>query len=483
MKAIDEFLTQIQKEQIELHSCIIKKKENYLYKEALLPYSLDQPQMLFSISKSFVSLAIGYLFEEKRLRLNDAVLDFFPEYFLKASPYLHELKIIHLLTMTSGNTKEQAIFNEENWVEAYFKQTFTYRPGQYFHYNNMDVYLLSVIITKITGLPCNEYLYEKLFKPLEIDYPHWDVCCLGYNTGGWGLYLSPNDLAKIAEALVTQNPILPLKYLDKMINKKVTLNQTQFYKQGYGFLCWLNPENMGARFEGIFGQLVLFSTMQECFMIITANCLNTSKLYPLLFDLWGKIVNEDLEESCKVLSFHEKSISVHTNQFNEIVNELYSFYLSNISILPIPIRFLEKQTGVAESFMFIQNHHQLLLHWEEHHTHNRIHIGMDESYRYSKVLLYEKVFTVAALGWFETSTTLHVRLVFLEYPYSRELIFNILSQKKIVLYIEEFPSVEEVLNQYAYMLSFTPFVQLNTWLVERRYHLIAPNHVAIKKRS
>lgn len=484
MSVINDFLTQIEEKQIELHSCIIKKGEDYLYQQTALPYTLEQPQMLFSISKSFVSLAIGYLVEDKRLRLDEAVLKFFPEYFLKASDALRELKVIHLLTMTSGSTQEQAVFTQPNWIDAYFKQQFTHEPGHYFHYNNMDIYILSVIVTKITGISCNEYLYQKLFEPLGIEHPHWDTCALGYNTGGWGLYLSPRDLSRVAEAIIKKDPVLPLDYLLAMTTKKVTSahHSSHDYDQGYGYLCWMNPQDTGARFDGIFGQLVLFSIEKECFIVITANCLNTAKLYPIVFDLWKKVLEEEVEKSDQAIPGSIEPMGIETNRIEQFLDANFSLRLAGVSLLPIPIRFLEKQSGHADQFKLVMDHHQLLLHWQEHYTTNIIRIGLDGRYRYSKLLLYEKQFNVSAIGWFPDPNTLMIRLVFLEYPYSRTLKLDLLSPKKIMIHFSENPTVEEVLDQYAYMLSFTPFVQINAWIVERSYHLIAPSAVALKRR-
>ena len=44
------------------------------------PYQADKPHMLFSLSKSFTSTAIGLLAQEGQIALEDRVIGFFPEY-------------------------------------------------------------------------------------------------------------------------------------------------------------------------------------------------------------------------------------------------------------------------------------------------------------------------------------------------------------------------------------------------------------------
>ena len=61
----------------------------------------------------------------------------------------------------------------------------------------MNSYMLAAIIKKITGHSMMDYLDERLWKPLDIKNVHWDKCPRGIEKGGWGLYLSPVDMAKI----------------------------------------------------------------------------------------------------------------------------------------------------------------------------------------------------------------------------------------------------------------------------------------------
>ena len=41
-----------------------------------------------------------------------------------------------------------------------------------------------------------DYLYPRLFEPLGIDRPEWETVPRGINTGGWGLHLTTEDIAK-----------------------------------------------------------------------------------------------------------------------------------------------------------------------------------------------------------------------------------------------------------------------------------------------
>lgn len=484
MSKIEEFIHSMKDKQIELHSCILKKEDQTYYQSASYPYTLDQPQMLFSVSKSFVSIAIGYLYEQNLIQLDDYVLDYFVEYKSHASFKLQQLRIVHLLTMTSGSGKEQQIFTSKNWLDTYFTTPFLYTPGTHFIYNNMDTYILSVLVSKITGVSCNEYLYQHLFKPLGIEKPLWDKCTLGYNTGGWGLYLSPNQLLTISEAIVNNHEVLPLKYLEWMFEKKVGTKHSscESYHHGYGFLIWMNPDGLGAWMDGIFGQIVLLDKTSKSIMIVTANAIDTSELYKEVFNLWQELINNELEKEQQALNSLEIISHFDHQYIDPYLNTKYVFKTSTHSLLPLPIRFLEKQKDEAEFFKLIRNEH-LTLYWNENQMTNLLYIGINGEYIESQILLYEKIFHVACSGYVNDEHQLVIKVVFLQYPYTRFLQFDFIQEKKMLVKFNEKPRVDELIDHYAYMLDFTPLKTLNTWIIEHSYHLVEHSAIAIKSKK
>ena len=64
-------------------------------------------------------------------------------------------------------------------------------------YNSMNSYILSAAVCKVTGMCLVDYLKPRLFDPLGIKDFYWEKCPDGIEKGGWGLYLLPEDMAKI----------------------------------------------------------------------------------------------------------------------------------------------------------------------------------------------------------------------------------------------------------------------------------------------
>ena len=86
---------------LSLHSLTVIRRGAVVFDGQYSPMTSGQPHRLYSCSKSFVSLAVGILCGEGRLRLSDRVADFFPEYDkAKMHPFLRETTVEDLLRMT-----------------------------------------------------------------------------------------------------------------------------------------------------------------------------------------------------------------------------------------------------------------------------------------------------------------------------------------------------------------------------------------------
>ena len=129
------------------------------------------------------------------------VISFFPDKKPKdISWQLNQLRIVDLLTMSTGHVSEPNIYREElDWVSKFLSSEIKYMPGTHFMYNTPATYILSAIIQKVTNEKLVDYLYPRLFKPLGIDKPEWEEDPIGINVGGWGLHLKTEDIAKFGQ--------------------------------------------------------------------------------------------------------------------------------------------------------------------------------------------------------------------------------------------------------------------------------------------
>ena len=162
---------------------------------------MDHWNYTFSMCKSVTSLAIGMLIAEDKLHEDDLLV----EYFGKGMSAFDRLRfknitVKHLLMMSTG-----VAFNElgsvtvDDWVKGFFTSNIKFDAGSQFEYNSMNTYILACLVNLISGVSLSEYLSTRLWQPLGIKQVYWDKSPKNIEKGGWGLYLSPIDMAKIGQ--------------------------------------------------------------------------------------------------------------------------------------------------------------------------------------------------------------------------------------------------------------------------------------------
>jgi CubicO group peptidase (beta-lactamase class C family) len=199
-QGIIDFLDAAAKSSHEFHSMMFLRHGKVIAEGWWNPYKPELRHTLYSTSKSFTATAVGFAVSEKRLSVNDKVISFFPDALPDTvSPFLSEMKVRDLLSMSAGLDPDPTfttVVNDTNWVKAFLKKHVVHEPGTKFLYNTLATYMLSAIVQKVTGEKVIDFLKPRLFEPLAIEGMDWEVDPRGINTGGWGLRLKTEDMAK-----------------------------------------------------------------------------------------------------------------------------------------------------------------------------------------------------------------------------------------------------------------------------------------------
>lgn len=164
-----KLLERLEKENISIVSMMLLRHNQVLYEAYWPPYTQEQLRTVYSLSKTFTAMAIGIAAGEGKIRLDERIVDLFPEQAKNApdSPQLQMLTIRHLLMMSTGQGSEP--FHQENaWddaISAFLREPFADAPGETFRYNTGATYMLSAAL-KQRGIDLEEYLREKLLTPM-----------------------------------------------------------------------------------------------------------------------------------------------------------------------------------------------------------------------------------------------------------------------------------------------------------------------------
>ena len=203
-QSITQLLSEIKKSEIQFHSLMILRHGNVIAEGWWAPYAPNYKHQLYSLSKSFTSTGIGLAVKEGLLSVEDKVISFFPNDLPdEISENLKKLSIKHLLTMSVGNKVEPLADMRNNkdasWVKTFLAAPIENEPGSVFLYNTAATYMLSAIIQKVTGEKLIDYLKPRLFEPLNIEDYDWLESPDGINTGGYGLRVKTEDIAKLGQ--------------------------------------------------------------------------------------------------------------------------------------------------------------------------------------------------------------------------------------------------------------------------------------------
>jgi len=315
-EAIMRFLDDIAGRSIETHGFMIVRNGHAVAEGAWAPYRLEDRRMLFSLSKSFTSTAIGFAASEGLLALNDPVVGYFPEDLPEEpSPRLEELRIRDLLTMSTGQAKDTIpLSNEggdENWARAILSEPVAYPPGTRFVYNSGATYLLSAILHRATGESLLEYLKPRLLEPLGIANATWDTCPRGIAAGGWGLSISVEDIAKfgllyLQDGIWEWKRVLPEGWTEEATSKQVDNGNEadNDWNQGYGYQFW-RCRHGAYRGDGAFGQFCIVLPDRNAVVAVASGTDNMAGIMQAVWDnllpAMGPEAIEDHESSVRPL--------------------------------------------------------------------------------------------------------------------------------------------------------------------------------------
>lgn len=279
----------------EFHSLMILRHGKVISEGWWAPYRADLRHWMYSVSKSFTSTAVGFAVTENRLTLDRNVISFFPmDRPDSLSPYLSQLTVRNLLCMAVGMDPEpsasiRAI--DGNWVRAILSVPIVNRPGTKFLYNSLATYLLSAILQNVTGERVIDYLTPRLFAPLGITGMAWDVDPRGINTGGWGLRVKTEDMAKLGQLYLQKGAwngkqILPASWVEEATTAKIdqapgapqSKKDSSDWMQGYCYQFWRCRHN-AFRADGAYGQYIVVMPAEDAVVVITAES----------FDLQGEL--------------------------------------------------------------------------------------------------------------------------------------------------------------------------------------------------
>jgi CubicO group peptidase (beta-lactamase class C family) len=281
----------------ELHSLMVVRHGHVVAEGWWAPHTAERTRLLYSLSKSFTSTALGFALAEGRFDLDDTVVSHFPEFDGDITDRRsRSVTVRHVASMASGHNRDmvgEAVARDPREpVRGFLLVPPDEEPGTIFAYNQPCTYALASIIARATGMRLSEYLRPRLFDPLGIGDVGWLTWQPGREQGFSGLFARTEDVAKLGQLYLQRGrwgttQLIAESYVEQATSWQIdTANQDNIdWRQGYGFQFWMSRH--GYRGDGAFGQFCIVLPEHDAVIAVTGG---TEAMQAVLSNVWEHLL-------------------------------------------------------------------------------------------------------------------------------------------------------------------------------------------------
>ena len=321
-QCIINMMDRMEKEHINITSFMLLRHGKVLCEASYEPYDATQLRTVYSLSKTFTSMAVGIAAGEGKIDLDEKITDLFAAEIengkIQVGKELASLSLRHLLRMSTGQEKEPG--GSDCWddmVSAFLREPFHEMPGEVFRYNSIATYMLSASLKK-KGIDLEHYLEEKLLTPMGISGTRWLRDPKGICVGGFGFSLYPEVIAKLGQMILQGGvwngiQLVPKDYIDMATSKQIENGDDpdSDWAQGYGYQMWRCRHN-AVRGDGMYGQFCIIHKETDTVLAMTAVTSDMQGEMNVYYDeVLLKYQDEPLPED-------EKTMEVLKKRLNEL---------------------------------------------------------------------------------------------------------------------------------------------------------------------
>ena len=280
---------------VQFHSMVLLRHGKIVCRMNFAPYEDRTPHNMFSLSKSFTSAAAGFAVSEGKISWDSSVTDILPEEIPEGrEEELRQVTLETLLCMGSGLAPESDTPSRDpgiTWARHVLSHPVQYPPKTHFHYNTFGTYLVSCMLQKVTGQTVRDYLVPRLFEPLGIETPEWNMSPQGISCGGFGLHLNADGIARFGQCLLQKGcwqgkQILPegwveLASREHIANYEGERQEGNEWGQGYGFQFWRCMDGR-YRGDGAMGQACIVDDKRDAVLAVTCGTTDMGAEFKLI---------------------------------------------------------------------------------------------------------------------------------------------------------------------------------------------------------
>lgn len=468
-------------------------------------YGVNLRHLSHSMAKSVTGLLIGMLCDDGLLRLDERVVDIFPEYSYRDKRF-PQMTVEHLLTMKSGASfNEAGSVSESLWTEAFFSSPLKFTPGTRFFYNSLNSYILARIVDRRSGIGFSRYIVERLLTPLGITNYFWEKSPEGVEKGGWGLYVSTESYAKLGQLFLEGGSFLGGRIISESFIKAAgTVKAVSPGISGdfnYGYHTWVARTTDEKLFNGMLGQNVWICPRNNIVVAVTGGNNELFQDSPTLEIirkyLGGEIRDELHTKDVRVLHDRETKFFDcrrwvrpkemrrgilyflgirRRKRFDQVWNGILGSYAlgsNNVGMLPLIVRTMQNNLDSAlESMSFVRNEENLILSFVESGKEYSVQVGFYE-YKSTVWNVRGERYLVRAMGEAFVNADgiceYRIELIFPELPNTRKITVTRIDGDRVSITLSETPNNRIVENLMSRLSEMNPTVAFGIDIIERRF--------------
>ena len=293
------YLDALEASTTEMHGLMILRHGKLIAEGWWSPFAPGLRHGLQSHTKTYAATAVGIAYTEGILRLDERIIDIFPEDAPEnPSENLKLLTVRDVLCMGCG--MDTMPMPSNHWVRDFLHTPVNHKPGTTYMYNSMGSTLLGSIVRKKTGLGLHDYLKPRLFDKIGIDADNLRWACMpdGIEVGGGGLYATTEDNLRLLKLYADGGVWEGERILAEDYVKLAVTNQNDSASEaavnppatdnflGYGFQIWMCKPNRAYRADGAMGQFTIVLPEQDMEIAITETASGAQSAQDTLDITW-----------------------------------------------------------------------------------------------------------------------------------------------------------------------------------------------------
>lgn len=298
---IEKYIRLLEESSLATHNLILMRKGKIIFEHYWAPFHREFRHRMYSVTKSFVGLAIGFLEQEGKLNLDDPISEYFPKESENSHPLQRAQTIRHMLMMANAMPNSNYFQDKPaDRVQHYFDRN---RPGAkpsgtVFEYDSEGSFILCALVERLSGMKLVDFLKSRMFDQIGVAEMDCLECPGGHSWGDSALLCRPIDLLRVAEFCMNKGEgILNEEYVTAATSKQIdnAHGSDEFDHQGYGYQIWRTWDN-SFFFNGMGCQFAICVPDQELIMVYNGDNQGNPLAKKIIFEGFFNLISRPAGE-------------------------------------------------------------------------------------------------------------------------------------------------------------------------------------------